>query len=135
MSPRPRFRAIAAGVICVLMLLACTGPTTVARDSLVFMAGYKPQANLPFVAVYVAQEKGLFADEGLTVEIQHSAGGGEHLQLLVAGKVQVTTQDAAVMLKRRIDPGLPLVSSGDNRHSLHWQIRESRHSKVGEGAR
>jgi ABC-type nitrate/sulfonate/bicarbonate transport system substrate-binding protein len=62
------------------------------------------------VGVYVAQEKGFFADEGLAVEIQHSGGGGEHLQLLSAGKVDITTQDAAVLLKRRADPGLPLVS-------------------------
>jgi ABC-type nitrate/sulfonate/bicarbonate transport system substrate-binding protein len=80
--------------------------------SLVFMAGYKPQANLPFVGVYVAQEKGYFADENLNVEIQHSAGRGEHLQLLVAGTVDVTTQDAGVLLKRRAEPGLPLVSIG-----------------------
>ena len=75
-----------------------------------FMAGYKPQANLPFVGAYVAQEKGFFADEGLDVTIRHSAGRGEHLQLLSAGEVDVTTQDAAVLLKRRADPGLPLVS-------------------------
>jgi ABC-type nitrate/sulfonate/bicarbonate transport system substrate-binding protein len=75
-----------------------------------FMAGYKPQANLPFVGVYVAQEKGFFQEENLTVTIEHSAGQGQHLQLLAAGKVQVTTQDAAVLLKRRADPGLPLVS-------------------------
>jgi ABC-type nitrate/sulfonate/bicarbonate transport system substrate-binding protein len=77
-----------------------------------FMAGYKPQANLPFVGVYVAQEKGFFADENLDVTIEHSPGKGEHLQLLTAGKVQVTTQDAAVLLQRRADPGLPLVSIG-----------------------
>jgi len=75
-----------------------------------FMAGYKPQANLPFVGVYVAQEKGFFTDENLEVTIEHSPGSGEHLQLLAAGKVQVTTQDAAVLLQRRADPGLPLVS-------------------------
>jgi ABC-type nitrate/sulfonate/bicarbonate transport system substrate-binding protein len=75
-----------------------------------FMAGYKPQANLPFVGAYVAQEKGFFEAEGLEVTIEHSAGRGEHLQLLTAGKVQVTTQDAAVLLQRRADPGLPLVS-------------------------
>ncbi|MBN1991864.1 MAG: ABC transporter substrate-binding protein [Anaerolineae bacterium] len=80
------------------------------QKSLTFMAGYKPQANLPFVGVYVAQEKGFFADEKLQVTIQHSAGGGEHLQLLAVGKVDVTTQDAAILLKRRADPGLPLVS-------------------------
>ncbi len=99
----------------LILLALLTIPAACARPpaeikSLVFMAGYRPQANLPFVGVYVAQEKGYFAEEGLHVEIRHSAGRGEHLQLLVAGKVHVTTQDAAVLLKRRADPGLPLVS-------------------------
>lgn len=46
-------------------------PTTAASetpsepDKVVFMAGFKPQANLPFVGAYVAQEKGFFADENL----------------------------------------------------------------------
>ena len=78
--------------------------------SLVFMAGYKPQANLPFVGAYVAKEKGFFQEQGLDVTIEHSAGRGEHVQLLVAGKVQVTTMDAATILQRRADPGLPVVS-------------------------
>lgn len=77
---------------------------------LVFMAGYKPQANLPFVGVYVAQERGFFTEEGLEVTIRHSSGRGEHIQLLMAGEVHITTQDAAVLLKRRAEPGLPLVS-------------------------
>jgi len=94
-------------LVCLLTTCAKAAPE---EKSLVFMAGYRPQANLPFVGVYVAQEKGFFADESLTVDIQHTAGRGEHLQLLVAGTVDVTTQDAAVLLKRRADPGLPLVS-------------------------
>src|SRR5690606_29009265 len=81
-------------------------------EPLVFMAGFAPQANLPFVGAYVADELGYFSDAGLAVEIRHSAGGGEHLQLLAAGQVDVTTQDAAVLLQRRADPGLPLVSIG-----------------------
>ncbi len=98
-----------------LLLSGCMSPVAPPQDTpevktLTFMAGYKPQANLPFVGVYVAQEKGFFAEENLEVEIQHTAGRGEHLQLLTAGKVDVTTQDAAVLLKRRADPGLPLVS-------------------------
>jgi ABC-type nitrate/sulfonate/bicarbonate transport system substrate-binding protein len=44
------------------------------------------------------------------VAIEHSPGRGEHLQLTTLGEVHVTTQDAAVLLKRRADPGLPLVS-------------------------
>lgn len=81
-------------------------------QSLVFMAGYKPQANLPFVGVYIAEDQGYFQNENLSVEIRHSAGRGEHLQLLVAGSIDITTQDAAVLLKRRAEPGLPLVSIG-----------------------
>lgn len=77
---------------------------------LTFMAGYKPQANLPFVGAYVAKEKGFFQQQGLDVTIEHSAGRGEHVQLLVAGTVQVTTMDAATILQRRADPGLPVVS-------------------------
>jgi ABC-type nitrate/sulfonate/bicarbonate transport system substrate-binding protein len=98
----------------VLSLAACqSGPAAAELAEsmeMTFMAGYKPQANLPFVGVYVAQEKGFFAEEGLTVNIEHSPGGGEHLQLVATGAIQVTTQDAAVLLKRRSDPGLPLVS-------------------------
>jgi len=78
--------------------------------ALTFMAGYKPQANLPFVGAYVAKEKGFFSQNGLDVTIEHSPGRGEHVQLLVAGKVQVTTMDAATILQRRADPGLPVVS-------------------------
>jgi ABC-type nitrate/sulfonate/bicarbonate transport system substrate-binding protein len=78
--------------------------------SMTFMPGYIPQANLPFVGAYVAQEKGFFEREGLEVVIEHSPGKGEHLQLTTIGQVHVTTQDAAVLLKRRADPGLPLVS-------------------------
>ncbi len=66
---------------------------------LTFMAGFKPQANLPFVGAYVAQEKGYFREQGLDVEIRH-AQSGEHLQLLLAGEVQITTASGASVLKR-----------------------------------
>ncbi|MFQ5578165.1 MAG: ABC transporter substrate-binding protein [Anaerolineae bacterium] len=113
MHPNPIRLPLAALVAALLLVGACRPtpqPATPSPEEIVFMAGYKPQANLPFVGVYVAQEKGFFAAEGVNVTIRHSAGGGEHLQLLTAGKVDVTTQDAAVLLKRRADPGLPLVS-------------------------
>ena len=93
-----------------LMAGACSGsgeaePLT----KVVFMAGFKPQANLPFVAAYVAQEKGFFRDQGLEVDIRH-ASSGEHLKLLVAGDVDFTTADSASVLKRRSDPGLSIVA-------------------------
>lgn len=106
-----RIRCI--GLLFVILLFSgCQVQQPDSLREMTFMAGFKPQANLPFVGAYVAQEKGFFADEGLAVTIEHSAGGGEHLQLLAAGEVQVTTQDAAVLLQRRADPGLPLVSIG-----------------------
>ncbi len=100
------------GLSLCAMLTACAAHQDLPDSSLVFMAGYRPQANLPFVGAYVAEAQGYFREEGLEVEIRHSGGGGEHLQLLMAGKIDVTTQDATVLLKRRADPGLPLVSIG-----------------------
>jgi ABC-type nitrate/sulfonate/bicarbonate transport system substrate-binding protein len=96
-----------------LLMAACApqpaSPTPQALE-LVFMPGYKPQASLPFVGGYVALEKGFFTAQSLKVTLQASPGQGQHLQLTAAGKVHVTTQDAAVMLQRRADPGLPLVA-------------------------
>lgn len=74
-----------------------------------FMAGYKAQANLPFVGVYVAQKRGYFAEQGLDVQITHSAGQGEHLKLLLQGSVDVTTGDADSVIARRADD-LPVVA-------------------------
>ena len=97
-------------LVVALVLAACSGEKTPEElDKVVFMAGFKPQANLPFVAAYVAEEKGYFREQGLDVEITH-AGSGEHLKLLVAGDVDFTTAAAASVLKRRSDPGLPIVA-------------------------
>ena len=74
-----------------------------------FMAGYKPQANLPFVAVYVAQANGYFAQQGLQVDIQHASGNGEHLKLLLQGSEDVVTASGDEVLARRSE-GLPVVS-------------------------
>lgn len=84
------------------------GPTTF--PEIRFMAGYKAQTNLPFVGVYVAQEKGFYQAAGLKVTIQHSTGRGEHVQYLAAGKVDVITADAANVIQRRTVAGVPLVS-------------------------
>lgn len=93
-----------------LIALACSAPSQPEPpDKVVFMAGFKPQANLPFVTAYVAKEKGYFNELNLDVEIRH-ASSGEHLQLLMAGDVDFTTADANSVLRRRSDPGLPIVA-------------------------
>ena len=100
-----RINLLVAGALCVALLAGACGRDS---DTVVFMAGFKPQANLPFVAAYVAQEKGFFEEQGLEVEIRHSTG--QHLQLLMAGDVDFTTAAATSVLKRRSDPELPIVA-------------------------
>ncbi len=74
-----------------------------------FMAGFKPQADLPFVGVYVAQEKGYFKAQGLDVTIQH-ATSGEHVQLLATDRIQFSTGTGGDILKRVAQAGVPLVA-------------------------
>ncbi len=100
--------------LLVALAVACGGSDGDSQSAsgdqkrVTFMAGFKPQANLPFVGVYVAQEKGFFEELNLDVEIRH-AQSGEHLQLLLAGEVQVSTANAAQVVQRSSD-GLPIVS-------------------------
>ena len=68
-SPR-RILLIASVALATLMVVAAcgsSGPDKAAEApaKVTFMAGFKPQANLPFVTAYVAQEKGYFAEQGL----------------------------------------------------------------------
>ena len=95
-------------ILFLLILTACSEGEPYS-GKVVFMAGYKAQANLPFVSAYVAQEKGFFQEQGLNVEILH-ASSGEHIKLLMSGDVDFTTSSATSVLKYRSDPGLPLVS-------------------------
>jgi ABC-type nitrate/sulfonate/bicarbonate transport system substrate-binding protein len=80
-------------------------------DKVTFMAGFRAQANLPFVGAYVAKEKGFFAENNLDVQIQHVATPGDNYPALAAGTVQFSTADAAELLNKRAgDPPLPIVS-------------------------
>lgn len=88
-----------------------TDPATDTPVHVTFLAGFKPQANLPFVGAYVARDKGFFAEEGLDVDIQHVTTPGDNYPLLAAGTVQFSTADAAELLNRRAgDPPVPIVS-------------------------
>ncbi|MEZ4553875.1 MAG: ABC transporter substrate-binding protein [Dehalococcoidia bacterium] len=112
--PFHRRLLLPALVIAVLVCAACAdddalpaGDDGATPRHLTFMAGFRAQANLPFVAVYVAEANGYFADEGLDVDIRHSSGQDEHLKLLLAREVAFTTGTAAQLLARRAD-GLPV---------------------------
>ncbi|MSQ41487.1 MAG: hypothetical protein EXR65_00385 [Dehalococcoidia bacterium] len=114
-----RLRALAplGALLLALLLAACGGdgapaaaPASLAASTasraperVTFMAGFTPQANLPFVGVYVAVAKGYFAEQGLEVEVRHSSGQDEHLKLLLAQGIDFTTGTAAQVLRRRAD--------------------------------
>jgi putative hydroxymethylpyrimidine transport system substrate-binding protein len=97
--------------VALLAITACAAPVQQQQPlkTVHFMAGYKPQANLPFVAVYVAQANGYFAQQGLQVEIAHASGQGEHLKLLLQGSQDVITASGDEVLARRSE-GLPVVA-------------------------
>src|SRR6266581_1509297 len=122
MQSKPRLLA-AAGLMGLVLAIsvACSsssesGSSSSASgssgvDEVTFMAGFKPQANLPFVGIYVAQEKGYFADEHLKVNIQHVTTPGDNFRFLATGDVQFSTADAAEVLNKRAgDPALDIVS-------------------------
>jgi ABC-type nitrate/sulfonate/bicarbonate transport system substrate-binding protein len=123
--PRNRFLVLIAITFVALLAISAAcgdddasngGPTGTADapaepDSITFMPGFKPQANLPFVGAYVADEKGYFADENLDVTIQHVTTPGDNFRFLAAGEVQITTADASALLEHRAsDPPIDLVS-------------------------
>ncbi|MBM3275612.1 MAG: ABC transporter substrate-binding protein, partial [Candidatus Sericytochromatia bacterium] len=88
---------------------ASTGPAA-GEQKVVFMAGFKAQANLPFVAAYVAREKGFFREQGLDVDIRHSAGQGEHYRLLAGKQIQFTTAPAEDIIKQVAESNVPFVA-------------------------
>ena len=115
--PAPGIRVSAFLLILLagaaLLTAACASSPSSASGAdttkITFMAGFRPQANLPFVAAYVAKEQGFFAEEHLDVDIQHSSGADEHLKLLLDKRVQFVTGTAAQSLRRSHD-GLPTVA-------------------------
>jgi ABC-type nitrate/sulfonate/bicarbonate transport system substrate-binding protein len=90
---------------------AADTPTQGPPDEVTFMAGFKPQANLPFVGAYVAQEQGFFAEENLSVDIQHVVTPGDNFRLLGTGDIQFSTADATALLEKWTgDPVIEVVS-------------------------
>ena len=90
--------AAPVGLAALALLAALILARSDDRDEVVFMAGFSPQASLPFVAVYVADAKGFYEDEDLAVEIRHSPGRAAHIDLLEAREIDFTTATAPGLL-------------------------------------
>ena len=100
--------SLMALVIAVAIIVGCAENNKTV-DEIVFMAGYKPQANLPFVGVYVADNNGYFEQQSLNVDIKH-ASSGEHVKLLLSGDIQFSTSDAGSVLKQISNSEAPLTA-------------------------
>ncbi len=110
-APRARLLLLLVPLLALAVFAASCGDDADDDDleRITFMAGFRAQANLPFVAAYVADAQGFFEDEGLAVDIQHASGQDEHLRLLLEGTVHFTTGTAAQVIRRRADD-LPVVA-------------------------
>ena len=102
-------------LIAVLAAAAAAALTACSDDAddvltMRYSAGFVPQANLPFVAVYVAEDRGFFAEEGLEVQIDHAGFTGSHKSLILAGEIDITTLPASEMLQVRANSGAPYVA-------------------------
>lgn len=101
---------LAAIVALAAGLSAACGDDSDDVLTMTYMGGFVAQANLPFVAVYVAEDQGFFADENLEVDIQHAGFTGAHKSLLLAGEIDITTLPASEMLQIRANSGAPYVA-------------------------
>lgn len=109
LKPLLRLTAVFA-VLVAGFAVACSGDDSDDVLSMTYMGGFVAQANLPFVAVYVAEDQGFFADEGLEVDIQHAGFTGSHKSLILAGEIDITTLPASEMLQVRANSGAPYVA-------------------------
>ena len=88
-------------VVVATVLAGCTGTNQTSKESakknpeeISIMLDWYP--NAVHSAIYVAQEKGYFKDEGLNVKIEMPADTNDPLKLAATGKV-----DLALAIKRK----------------------------------
>jgi NitT/TauT family transport system substrate-binding protein len=97
----------AAVAIALAGVPACTGsgaPGARSEDDLIHLR-VATAPYLAFAPLYVAQEQGYFADEGLDVEFVHFAGSEIAVPALVAGSIDILPSQASPGLLNAIGRG------------------------------
>ena len=101
-------------VVVAIVLAGCTGTTQTSKESeknnpeeLSIMLDWYP--NAVHSAIYVAQEKGYFKDEGLNVKIEMPADTNDPLKLAATGKVDLALSYQTQTVISRAE-GIPVVS-------------------------
>lgn len=93
----------------VLSALLIRGATAQTLERVRFMPHWVPQAQ--FAGFYMAQQKGLYLEQGLSVEVLAGGPGRDPIQGLVAGELDVGTTFLSTAIKERAE-GAPVVNIG-----------------------
>lgn len=91
-----------------------------------------PVPALVFYPIYVAQDKGFFAEEGIEMEVISTQGDGPDVDALIAGSVQFTTSTPN-RLMTAYEQGKPLkaVMSMSNKMGIHCFMNKESAEKAG----
>lgn len=77
----------AGPIVLFLWVILASASATAAAEEIVLT---QPVDSLSFFPVYVARTLGYFTDEGIELRVVSSAGGGPHIQAVLAGRAQFT---------------------------------------------
>jgi NitT/TauT family transport system substrate-binding protein len=101
--PRKRMAATAAAVLITGLIAGCTGTTEPSggqtldpENPVAITVGTLPAGD--YAPLYIAQQEGYFADEGLEVTIEIIAGGAVGVTQLVSGELQFSSATWANVL-------------------------------------
>ena len=91
-----------------------------------------PVPALVFYPIYVAQDKGYFAEEGIEMEVISTQGDGPDVDALIAGSVQFTASTPN-RLMTAFEQGKPLkaVMSMSNKMGIHCFMNKESAAKAG----
>ena len=96
-------------MVCVLVLaLSLCAPTAMAKDLKEFEVILDWYPNAMHTFLYIAQEKGYFAEEGLDVTLTPPAGFSDSLSFPVAGRAQVGLYYMSDLVNAYVNEGMPV---------------------------
>jgi NitT/TauT family transport system substrate-binding protein len=98
-------RALGISVTLALMLLAAAQSSAAETVRLVLPHRVLFDISLPF---YVAQEKGFYKQAGVEVTPIFAAGGGDQVQIMVAGDADVVTGTGLLATLSAVERGAPI---------------------------
>ena len=115
-----------AGALCVGSTLSSTG------QALKHIRVTIPVIGMNFLPLFVAADKGLFAKEGMDVEIISTSGDGPDVDALIAGSVQFTISTPNRLLTS-YEQGKPLLAIMNmaNRNAIDCVMRKDIADKLG----